>query len=104
MSKALDTIHHTAIQVADVSKAVTWYTDHFSCEIEYQDDNWAMLKFANTSLALVMPGMHPFHFAIVKDDLSPFGEAITHRDGTASVYIEDDDGNHIEMLAVPSVK
>lgn len=98
MTKTLDTIHHTAIQVADIAESVSWYTSHFSCEVEYQDDNWAMLKFANTSIALVMPGMHPFHFAVVTDDIEAYGKPVPHRDGTASVYIEDIDGNHVEML------
>ena len=102
MTKKLATIHHTAIQVKDIAKAVTWYLERFACEIEYQDESWAMLKFANTSLALVLPKQHPYHFAIVTDDLSPYGKAITHRDGTASVYIKDRDKNSIEMLSLPN--
>jgi len=101
MTKQLDTIHHTAIQVKDIAKAVSWYTERFTCEIEYQDESWAMLKFANTSLALVLPEQHPYHFAIMTDDLSPYGEAVPHRDGTASVYIKDADENNIEMLTLP---
>lgn len=102
MTKRLDTIHHTAIQVQDIAKAVTWYFKHFSCKIEYQDESWAMLKFANTSIALVLPDQHPYHFAIVTDDLSPYGAAMPHRDGTASVYIKDPDENNIEMLTLPN--
>ena len=102
MHKKLDTIHHTAIQVKDIAKSVACYTERFSCEIEYQDDSWAMLTFANTSLALVLPEQHPYHFAIVTDDLSPYGEAVPHRDGTASVYIKDADRNNVEMLTLPS--
>ena len=55
MTKQFDTIHHIAIKVKDISKAVSWYIEHFACEIEYQDNSWAMLKFSNTSLALVLP-------------------------------------------------
>ncbi len=98
MDKILDTIHHTAIQVQNIAQSVSWYTDRFSCEVEYQDDSWAILKFANTSLALVLPEQHPYHFAIVADDLTPYGEAKPHRDGTSSVYIKDNDGNNVEML------
>lgn len=100
MTNKLDNIHHTAIQVEDIAKSVKWYLDKFSCEVEYQDESWAMLKFENTSLALVLPGQHPYHFAIVTDDLSPYGEAVPHRDGTASVYIKDLDGNNVEMLTL----
>ena len=102
MTKPLDIIHHTAIQVKDIANAVAWYTERYACEIEYQDDSWAMLKFANTSLALVLPEQHPYHFAIVTGDLSPYGEAVPHRDGTVSVYIKDADGNNVEMLTLPS--
>ena len=102
MTKRLDRIHHTAIQVKDIATAVSWYTKRFTCEIEYQDESWAMLKFANTSLALVRPEQHPYHFAIVTDDLSSYGEAIPHRDGTASVYIKDADANNVEMLTLPN--
>lgn len=101
MNKQLDIIHHTAIQVQDVAKAASWYAERFNCEIEYQDNSWAMLKFANTSLALVLPDQHPYHFAITRDDLSPYGEASPHRDGTSSVYIKDVDGNNVEMLKLP---
>jgi len=100
MNKTLDTIHHTAIQVKDIAKAVIWYTEHFACEVEYQDDSWSVLKFANTSIALVLPEQHPYHFAIIADDLSPYGSATLHRDGIKSVYIKDADGNNIEMLTL----
>lgn len=98
MTNKLDTIHHTAIQVKNIKAAVDWYTERFKCEIEYQDETWAMLKFANTSLAFVLAEQHPYHFAIVTSDLDSYGEPIPHRDGTASVYIKDLDGNNVEML------
>ncbi|MBC6414284.1 MAG: VOC family protein [Chromatiales bacterium] len=98
MQRKLDTIHHTAIQVQDIAKAVSFYTKHFACEIEYQDESWAMLKFANASLALILPKQHPYHFAIVADDLSSYGQAVLHRDGTRSVYIQDEDGNYTEII------
>ena len=97
----LDTIHHTATQVKNIAHAVTWYKDSYKCEIEYQDDSWAMLRFSNISLALVLPDQHPYHFAILTDDLTPYGKAVPHRDGTSSVYIKDQDENHVEMLTLP---
>ena len=98
MTQKLDTLHHTAIQVADIAKAVKWYTDRFTCEVEYQDDTWAMLKFANVSLAFVKPEQHPYHFAIVTETPEDFGTPKKHRDGTSSVYIKDPFGNNVEML------
>ena len=44
-----------SLQVKDIAKSVTWYLERFACKIEYHDESWAMLKFANTSLALVLP-------------------------------------------------
>lgn len=30
MTKPLDTIHHTAIQVKNIADAVTWYTERYA--------------------------------------------------------------------------
>lgn len=104
MNDNLDEIHHTAIQVKNIAKAVHWYTKHFKCKIEFQDNSWAMLKFSNMSLALVSPEQHPYHFAVVQKDISRYGSVTQHRDGTSSVYIKDEDGNNVEMLNLPNDK
>lgn len=101
MSKGLDTIHHLAIQVKNVDQAVLWYTERFSCEVAYQDESWALLKFANTALALVVADQHPNHFAVLTDDLSAYPNVVVHRDGAESVYIPDLEGNQIEILKLP---
>lgn len=94
----MDKIHHIAIQVEDISKSVEWYKKNFEVEVSYQDETWAMIDFENTSLALVMPEEHPFHFAIVSKQAEIYGDLTKHRDGTASVYIRDIDGNNVEMI------
>ena len=66
--------------------------------IAYQDASWALLKFENISLALVLPGKHPPHFAVTRDNIAIFGTPVPHRDGTSSVYIQDPNGNNVEML------
>ncbi len=43
----LDSLDHVAIPVEDVAAAVDWYTKTFRCEVSYQDDTWAFLKFGN---------------------------------------------------------
>ena len=43
------------------------------------------------------PEEHPFHFAI-ENEAENYGELTKHRDGTASVYIHDIDGNNVEIL------
>jgi catechol 2,3-dioxygenase-like lactoylglutathione lyase family enzyme len=98
MTVALDHIHHIAVQVKDLEESARWYKKNFSCQIAFQDKSWALLKFDNLSLALVHPDQHPPHFAITRQDISPYGIPVPHRDGTSSVYIEDPSGNNIEML------
>lgn len=99
----LDSIHHLAIPAADIAGAVRWYREHTDCEVEYQDATWALLAFANIRLALVTPGQHPPHFAIVRPDADRFGPLTTHRDGTRSVYVRDAAGNHIEVIEQASL-
>lgn len=100
----LDALHHIAIQVGDVSQAVDWYKENFRCETTYQDETWALLKFANVQLALVIPGQHPPHIAFTSPKAEQFGELKLHRDGTKSVYTSDPFQNVIEMLDEDSVK
>lgn len=95
---ALDTIHHVAIEVADIAVAVRWYQELLACDVAYQDATWALLRFANLSMALVLPGSHPPHVAITCYQPEKYGEVKVHRDGTSSVYIEDPFGNFVEML------
>lgn len=97
-----DSIHHVAITVEDIPRAIEWYKEHFTFEIAWQDDSWALLTFENTSIALVKPSQHPPHIAFVKESLSQYGVPVPHRDGTASVYIKDSEGNTVEMLSVPA--
>ena len=94
----LDELHHVAIQVQDIERAVAWYCDQFRCEISWQDNTWALLRFANTSLALVLPGEHPPHLAFSMEDAERHGTLQPHRDGTRSIYIKDSEGNTIECL------
>ena len=94
----LDNIHHIAIPLPDIAKALEWYTSRFNCHVKYVDETWALLDFANTKLALVLPHEHPSHFALTRRDANKFGELVTHRDGLHSVYIKDAFGNSIEIL------
>ena len=98
MQKKLDHIHHIALQVQSIEQALAWYQSQLHCEILYQDDSWALLRFANIELALVLPDEHPPHIAVVRDEISQYGQVMKHRDGTSSVYIRDLDQNTIEML------
>ena len=63
-------IDHIAIETKCVKDSVKWYMEHFNCDLKYQDQTWAMLKFDNISVALVTPGEHPPHFAVVNKAIS----------------------------------
>lgn len=94
----LDDIHHVALAVPDVSAAVAWYRERFSCTVSYEDPTWAMLRFGNLGLALVTEGEHPPHIAFEREDAAQYGELRSHRDGTASVYLRDAGGNAVEIV------
>lgn len=95
---ALDSIHHVAIQVDDIERALKWYSKNFNAETVYLDDTWAMLRFKNIYLALVIPGQHPPHIAIEHEGAEAHGTLIKHRDGTESIYINDSEGNTLELM------
>ena len=96
----MDRMHHVAIAVQDVEEAIEWYRARFDFEITWQDESWALLQFENIALALVLPNEHPPHIAFVAENLERFGTPKAHRDGTASVYIKDNQDNVVEMLSV----
>ena len=95
----LDSMDHIAIVVNNVKESVAWYADRFQCRIDYQDDTWALLSFANIRLALVTQGQHAAHIGFKRPDAEMFGALKTHRDGTRYVYLEDPKGNVVEILA-----
>ena len=99
----LDSIDHVAIPVENIAASVDWYRKNFRCDIAYQDDTWALLKFGNMRLALVIPSQHPAHVGFVSPEAEKFGTLKTHRDGTRSVYVNDPSGNSIEILAADSM-
>lgn len=99
----LDSIHHVAIPVKDIEASVHWYTTEFHCEVSYQDETWALLRFANLELALVIAEQHPPHVAFSRPDASRFGPLVTHRDGTRSCYVQDPAGNAVEILDATSL-
>jgi catechol-2,3-dioxygenase len=91
-------IDHIAIVVDDIDASVDWYESRFDCDVRWHDASWAYLQFANCGLALVVDGSHPSHFAVQVTGLSRFGQPLSHRDGTRFIYVNDHDGNVVEML------
>ncbi|MEN2978186.1 VOC family protein [Tistrella bauzanensis] len=101
---ALDRLDHVAIAVTDIAVAVDWYRARFAVRVLYQDSSWALLGFANTALALVIPDQHPPHLAVERPDAAAFGPVKAHRDGTASAYVADPAGNTIEIMQAGGAK
>tara|TARA_Y100000994_G_C15703155_1_gene446106 strand:- start:7385 stop:7687 length:303 start_codon:yes stop_codon:yes gene_type:complete len=97
--KNLNQIDHIAIQVEDIDKSLKWYEKKFHFEKIYSDDTWAIIKFSNIKLALVVKSQHPNHFAILNDKISKNDvDVVEHRDKSISKYIKDIDGNFIELI------
>ncbi|MBL7662630.1 VOC family protein [bacterium] len=96
--KTLDTIHHIAINVADLKAALNWYTTSYACEVQYQDLQRAVLQFENVKLTLVLPSQEPAHLAFVREDASALGELQERREGWRSTFLSDPTGNIIEIV------
>ncbi|NJN21672.1 MAG: VOC family protein [Leptolyngbya sp. RL_3_1] len=108
---------HVAICVQDIPKAVAFY-QNLGMEVAWQDADWAYLKAGDDGLALLSPGYEQAgpHFGFVFSDraevdtaydrLKAEGIHVTkvheHRDGTASFYGRDLDGNWFEYLYEPA--
>lgn len=91
-------LHHVALCVSDIRQAVDWYVQNLNANIAYQDETWSLLDIENTSIALVLPSQHPPHLAFETQDAEKYGKLTPHRDGTASVYVQDPFGNTVEFL------
>ncbi|XGB39908.1 MAG: VOC family protein [Cyanobacteria bacterium LVE1205-1] len=112
----LKRLGHVAIRVTDLEQSSQFY-QALGMDLVWQDTDWAYLKAGNDGLALLsaqyqQAGAHfGFVFSERREmesaynhlnrqglDLSPIHE---HRDGTASFYGKDPDGNWFEYLYEP---
>ncbi len=98
-----------AIPSRNIAASVRWYVGKFGAEVLYQDETWAFLKLGRGKLALVTPMQHPPHLAVRVDEafLAKAAEAAgrpvdTHRDGTTGIYVDDPDGNQVELICYPA--
>ncbi len=110
---------HIAIRVKDVERAKSFYMN-LGMKLIWDDPDWCYLEAGSggDGLALLGPsykaaGPHfAFHFNSRKEveevhaRLTKVGVKVgtlhDHRDGTASFYLKDPEGNWLEMLYLPS--
>ncbi len=112
----LKRLGHVAICVQDIDKAVAFY-QNLGMEVAWKNPDWAYLKAGNDGLALLSPSYKQAeaHFGFIFSERAELETAyeqlaaqnlqITkiheHRDGTASFYGKDPDGNWFEYLYEP---
>ena len=118
-SKGVQRIGHIALRVKNLDRAKSFYLN-LGMELIWDDKDWCYLEAGQgkDGLALLGPsykaaGPHfAFHFEEKKEveniysDLKKSGVNVApiheHRDGTASFYMQDTEGNWLEMLYVPA--
>jgi catechol 2,3-dioxygenase-like lactoylglutathione lyase family enzyme len=64
----METLHHIALPVTVIDKAVDWYEENFDIRKVYADESWALLEFENISVALVLPDQHSMHIAVEREN------------------------------------
>lgn len=99
---------HVAVASQDITRDVAWYVEQFGAEVLYHDTTWAFLRLGQGKLALVTPSQHPPHVALRVDEeaLEAFAARAekpieVHRDGTKGIYMDDPQGNPIELICYP---
>lgn len=99
---------HVAVQTSDIAASTKFYVENFGAQLLYGDDTWAFLKIGQGKLALVTPSQHPPHVALRVDGSTLEAAAQKagvpidqHRDGTSGIYVDDPDGNKLELICYP---
>ena len=109
---------HLAIRVKDIDRAKSFYIN-LGMNLVWDDTDWCYLEAGSgkDGLALLGPGYKEagphfaFHFTDrtevedIHHQLNEEGVRVgplhDHRDGTASFYLQDPEGNWLEMLYEP---
>lgn len=121
-------IHHSALAVHDLERAIKFYTETLGFKHYHtQDDDWAMVYQKDSSLSLIpepkldemrssYKGSHPSHLGITFDSskdvdifyqhlcdrrVSSLKEPHFHRDGSYGFYFQDSEGNQLEAIYIP---
>ena len=118
MTVSVRRLGHVAIRVQDIDRAISFYSS-LGMQVVWKEKDWSYLEAGpgRDGLALLGPsytlaGPHfAFHFQDkeeinilhnqLRDKGVEVGEIHDHRDGTASFYLKDSEGNWLEMLYEP---
>ncbi|MEB3194174.1 MAG: VOC family protein [Cyanobacteriota bacterium] len=116
---AVHRLGHVALRVQDMARAKRFY-ETLGLRLTWEAGDWCYLQWPQTGegIALLSPsytaaGPHfAFHFQhraevdAVREQLVAEGHTCgpvhDHRDGTASFYMQDPEGNWLEMLYEPA--
>ena len=115
---AVHRLGHVALRVADMERAKAFYTA-LGLRLTWDASDWCYLQspVSGDGVALLSPEYRAAgpHFAFHFDDRAsvdavhaqlveagyPVGPVHDHRDGTASFYLQDPEGNWLEVLYEP---
>ena len=118
MTTNVKRLGHLAIRVKDVLRAKNFYLS-LGMKLIWDDPDWCYLEAGagRDGLALLGPGYKAagphfaFHFTDkqevkavhtqLKNRGTKVGDLHDHRDGTSSFYLQDPEGNWLEMLYLP---
>jgi hypothetical protein len=100
---------HVAHQVPDVAEAIAWWREAVGdVEVLYEDETWGLIEAAGLRIAFVMADEHPGHvaFRVSPERLEALAaqherEAVVHRDGSRSFYIDGPGETGVEIISYP---
>lgn len=116
---AAERLGHVAIRVQDMARAKAFYAS-LGLRLTWEADDWAYLQSPTSGdgIALLSPAYRAAgpHFAFHYRDRAEVDQAHAalaaaghrcgpvheHRDGTASFYLQDPEGNWLELLYEPA--
>ena len=117
-SKGVKRLGHIALRVKNLDRAKSFYIN-LGMTLIWDDNDWCYLETGESKDGLALLGTSyksagphfAFHFEDkeeifnIHNDLKISGIKVApihdHRDGTASFYMQDPEGNWLEMLYIP---
>jgi len=93
-----DRLLASTLRVGDVDRAVSWYTEHFRCEVVRQQDDEATLVFGASRLTLRRWDEERPAVTIVSPDVASLGPSHRRSDGARALLLTDPWGNAVEVV------